>query len=518
MKTTVPSPTPTTSTENKRIARNSVTLYLRTAIILIVGLYTSRVVLEVLGIDDYGVFSVVGSLMTVFMFFTMALGSSFSRFFAFELGKADDKRLHEVFGATIAIICVIGLIIVVLTETVGLWVFCHLDIPPESRDAAWWVYQCSVATVLLSVVQTAYTSSLIAHEKMGAWAMLDIVTACLKLGVVFALKWIATDKLVLYGVLILAVSIIVTITGCVYTRVHCPEWRGRVRWDWPVIKSMLGFSSWSLYTTLCNTLRPAGINVVLNLAFGVAVNAAAGIGLNVMSNVQKFAYSAFLSFKPQIIKKYAAMAFDEMQRLMDNAFRIAFTLQLLVVIPLILEMPMALRVWLGEYPAYSVVFCRLLVVSLTLEIIVIVCEFGINATGRLKLFSLFNSTLFMLTVPLAWLSLKVDAYPPLVYVTQIIVVAACCLGDLLILKKLVPQLSIKRFCAIFLRVGVVAAVGVGVALAPWLTMEESWARLLAVVASSLAGVAAAAWFLLLPEDMRLKIKSKLPKCKVLSLQ
>lgn len=502
--------------ENKRIARNTVTLYLRTALILVVGLYTSRVVLEVLGIDDYGVFSVVGSLITVFMFFTMALSSSFSRFIAFELGKADSKRLQEIFGATVSIICVISLLILVITETLGLWVFYQLVIPPESREAAFWVYQCSVVTVILAVVQTAYTSSLIAHEKMGAWAMLDIVTACLKLGIVFALKWVDTDKLILYGVLLMAVQAVITACGCVYTRIHCPEWRGRVRWDWTVIKSMLGFSSWSLYTTLCNTLRPAGINVVLNLVFGVAVNAAAGVGLNVMSNVQKFAYSAFLSFKPQIIKKYAAMAFDEMQRLMENAFRLAFSLQLLVVIPLILEMPMVLRVWLGQYPAYSVPFCRLLVTSLTLEIVVIVCEFGINATGRLKWFSLFNSTLFMLTVPIAWMALKIQAWPPLAYITQLVVVTICCIGDLLILKKLVPQLSLAKFYAIFVRVALVAAVGVAVAIAPWLAMQEGWGRLITVVGCSLSGVAVSAWFLLFPDEVRQKIRSKLLKCKALN--
>lgn len=508
MSGSVTSPTPS-STENKRIARNSVTLYLRTAIILVVGLYTSRVVLEVLGIDDYGIYSVVGGLVMMFNFFTFALSSSMSRFLSFELGRQDIQRLRDIFGASVAIIGVIALIILLLAETGGLWIFYQLEIPPESREAAWWVFQFSVVTVILSVVQTAYTSSLIAHEKMGAWAMLDIVMACLKLGVVFALKWIDTDKLILYGMLIMAVTAIVTVSGCVYARIHCPEWRGRMSWNWPVIKSMLSFSSWSLYTTLCNTIRPQGINVVLNLVFGVAVNAAAGVGLNVMSNVQKFAYSAFLSFKPQIIKKYAAMAFDEMQRLMENAFRVAFALQLLVVIPLILEMPMVLRVWLGEYPDYSVAFCRLLVISLTVEIVVIVAEFGINATGRIKRFSLFNSTLFMLTVPLAWLALQVVKAPPVVYITQLTVVVICSIGDLLILKRLVPQLRLGGFCRIFCRVLLVAAIGTACAALPWATLEESWTRLLLVGACSLVGVGGSAWCVLLPEGVKHRILAKL---------
>ncbi len=496
--------------DNKRIMKNSMMLYVRTLFTLVIGLYTSRVVLEVLGIDDFGVYSIVGSLVVMFGFFTNSIASSFSRFLSFELGVSDSARLRSTFNAGMAIVLGLVAVIFVLAETVGLWAFGRLNLPDGSHTAAMWVYQFSVMTAVLSLLQTSFISTIIAHERMGAFAYVDIINYTLKLAAIFVLKFVDGNKLELYGLLVMLVMLSVLTGTAIYCRRNFAECRLSFKVEKKFVKPMLSFSGWSLFKTGCDTLRPAGINVLINLFFGVALNAAVAVALNVSSNMFKFVANVFMAFKPQIIKAYSVRAFDNMQSLMINAFRFSTAAQVLISVPLIIEMPYILKIWLGIYPEYAVVFCRLLVVSLLFDVLISIVEYGVNATGRLKHFSLVTGVMTLSPLVISYVGFKLGAAPSLAYVSQ----AACCMLclalDLGILKRLVPELQVLvmvKSSGLILGIGVVTAVVSYLVGLPF--AGSDFVRFVVVGATSTILGSAAIWKFVLPASAKQAILQKI---------
>ena len=496
--------------DNRRIMKNSMMLYLRTLLTMAIGLYNSRVVLQVLGFDDFGIYSVVGSVVVMFGFFTSSISSSISRFISFELAGGDRDRLKATFNAGMVIVLCLAAIIIVLAETLGLWLFSRLNLPEGSRTAAMWVYQLSVVTAIINLLQTSYISTIIAHERMGAFALIDIVNSSLKLGAVFLLELVMFNKLELYSFLIMCVMMLVTTGTAIYCRRNFAECRIDLRPDPAVIKPMLSFSGWSLFKTGCDTLRPTGVNVIINLFFGVALNAAVGVAMNVSSNTAKFIANVFVAFKPQIIKAYSLREFGNMQSLLTNALRMSLAMQLLLSVPLIIEMPYVLEIWLGEYPAYAVVFCRLLLVSMFFEVIIAIIEFGINATGHIRLFSIVNGLLTVSTVAVGWIAFRLGAAPEAVYIAQICASAACVVGAMLIEKALVPELSMTRLVWIYVRVAVVALAAYAVGMAVESAMSAGgFMRFIAVCGATTALGAAGIWTLILTPAAKQALRSKL---------
>lgn len=436
--------------DKKRVLKNSIKLYGRTIFTLLVGLYNSRVVLEVLGVDDFGVYSLVGSLVVMFSFFTSTVSSAMSRFFAFELASGDRERLRDTFGTAMLIVAIIALLIITLAESWGSWLVDRLNIPENTRPAAYIVYQFTIATVVLSIIQTCYVSAIIAREKMGIFAYIDIATSTLKLAAIFALKFVMADKLILYSVLVMLVTLSVTSFTIIYCRRNFDECRTWFVFRKPLFTALISYSGWNLYKTLCDTLRPTGVNVVVNLFFGVAVNAAVAIALNVSSNVAKFTANVFLAFKPQIVKSYAMGAFGEMNSMLHNALKFSLLALSVLIVTLIVEMPYVLTLWLGECPAYASLFCRLLCISMFFEVIITIIEFGINATGKIRTFSLLNGTLTISCVGFGALAYYLGAPPEAIYIIQIVLGMACVITDLTLLHRLVPAIptgSIYRLCA-----------------------------------------------------------------------
>lgn len=500
--------------DNRRIMKNSMMLYLRTFLTMAIGLYSSRVVLQVLGIDDFGIYGVVGSLVLMFGFFTSTMASAMSRFLSFEIGTGDKQKLGDTFAASLMLMIPLALVILLFLETGGLWIFSRINIPEQSRGAAMWVYQFSILTMLLNILQGCYLSAIIAHERMGVFAYLEIINATGKLAIIFLLEFVMVNKLILYGFLVMMVMLGVTITTMIYARRNFEECRRMPKANFGVIRPLLSFCGWSLYRTACDTFKPTGINVLVNLFFGVALNAAVSVAMNVNANLAKFISSVFLSFKPQIIKAYAMQAYANLQSLINNALRFSISLQAMVSIPLILEMPFVLKLWLGIYPPYAVAFCRLLTIALYFEVMITIVEYAVNATGKIRTFSITNGTLLLSTILFSWIVLELGASPEAVYYVQICVSITCLICDLTILKKLIPQIKIRRIVGILILITAIAGTVTAISyLAGQLVAEDGFARFCVVGATDVFVMGACVYAFVLPASGRLKIRRKLHLAK-----
>ena len=330
----------TQASSNRRIAKNTVALYLRMFLTMIVGFYTSRVVLNTLGVQDYGIYGVVGGVIAMMGFLNAAMAGATSRFLTFELGRGDSARLARTFSSALIIHMGIALVVMVLGETVGLWFLCNkLVIPPSRMEAAHWVYQLSIMSSMIGITQAPYDASIISHEKMNVYAYVEILNSLLKLAIVYLLVLGHFDKLKLYAVLTLAVSVTIMMIYRVYCLRHFKETRFHWVWDKAILKPMLSFSGWDLYGNACVTARQQGINFLINMFFGVTLNAASSIATTVNGMVQGLVFNVITAFRPQIIKRYAQKKIDEMQDLMEKAIEITIILFGILFVPCFFEMP-----------------------------------------------------------------------------------------------------------------------------------------------------------------------------------
>lgn len=382
---------------NKRIAKNAMMLYIRMLLTMAVSLYTSRVVLDVLGVEDYGTYSIVGAIVAMLGFLNNTMSGATSRFMAFEMGRGDEKRLADTFSSALIVHYGIAIIVFVIAETVGLWFLVNKLVIPEGRmTAAHWVYQMSIASAMLSITQVPYNATIIAHEKMDIYAYVEILSVVLNLLIVYLLTIGNFDKLILYAALVLMVGIIIRMTYRVYCLRHYPE--SRFRWvrDKSIMKPLLGFSGWNLYGNLGVMFQRHGTNFVINFFYGVTMNAALGIGLTVANAANQFASNVMTAFRPQIIKLYSQDEVDEMRRLTILAIKVIMFIYSMVAVPVFLETDNLLNIWLVEPPAYAAVICRIFLINIFFEVIRYIIIIDIHASGNVKLISLFAGTLFIL--------------------------------------------------------------------------------------------------------------------------
>ena len=296
-----------TSENSKRIAKNTLLLYIRMLFAIIVGLYTSRVVLQTLGVDDYGIYSVVGGIVAMLAFLNSAMTAASQRFISFELGTQNYQRLKEVFSTSINIHLAIAGIILVIAETIGLWFLnTHMNIATDRMTAANWVYQCSVLTFVMTVVSVPYNACIVAHERMKAFAYISIVEVVLKLVIVYLLLILSADKLISYAILVLGVSLVVRIIYGVYCKRNFEECTYHFSFNKKLFKEMFAFASWSIIGNLGFSLKDQGSNIVLNIFCGTAINAARGVALQVNGIISNFSNNFIMALNPQIIKHYAA--------------------------------------------------------------------------------------------------------------------------------------------------------------------------------------------------------------------
>ena len=392
---------------NRRIANNAVALTLRMILVTLVGLYTSRVVLNVLGDVDYGIWGVIGGVVAMGSFLNAAMAGATLRFITYTFGQGDQKKLSDTFSTSIMVHLGIAATVAVLAETAGLWfVNVKMNFPPDRMLAVNILYQLTIIAMVVIFTQMPYTSAIIAHEKLKFNAWVESVIALLKLGCVFLLLLIPSDRLILYGIFFTTLQLLQMGVCRIYCIRHFPECRTRFHVDRKILKDMVKFSVSNLYGRMGLIAQQQGIPILLNLFFGVIANTAGALAFNVFTATNSFTNSVSQAFQPQIIKQYAGGDIGAMERLMGRSVQFTTLVFAIVAVPLMVETPRVLWLWLGQVPEYSVTFIRLSLLMGLFMILEGVNNTAIHATGRVRNISLISGTLYLLSPVVAYCLMK----------------------------------------------------------------------------------------------------------------
>ena len=447
-------------TSNKTIAKNTLLLYVRMLFSMIVGLYTSRVVLQVLGVEDYGVYNVVGGVVGMLGFLNSTMSGATSRFLTFELGKGDVKLLSITFNSALVVHIAIALIVLLVAETAGLWFVHNKIVIPEGRmEAALWIYQFSILTALISIIQVPYNATIIAHEKMDVWAYVEIVQTLLKLVIVYLLLISCYDKLIVYCALTLAVSLLIALCYRYYCIRNFEETHFQLKIDESIVKEMLAFSGYNLFGNFGSIFNRQGLTIVINNFFGVVFNAACGVATTVANIIISFANNIITVFRPPITKAYACDDVDNVNDLLVMAIRLALYVLCLLAIPAMIEMTTLYSLWLVETPIGAVIFTRLIIVGFIFEIVRYIITIVVHATGKVKYVSIVNGILMTLNPVIVYVVFKLLHQVYLAFLCEIITQAVLSLIVIFIAKHYVSRLALREiFTSIFSILGMAAIV------------------------------------------------------------
>ena len=416
-----------TSQNNKRIAKNTVFLYFRMLFTMGVTLYTSRVILKVLGVDDFGIYSVVGGIVGMLSFLNGALSSSSSRFITFELGANNKENLKRVFSTTLTIHIVLALLIFLLAETIGLWfLYNKLIIDPSRMSAAVFAYQISILTAVVNITQVPYNASIIAHERMSIYAYMSIFEVLAKLVIIYLLNIGGYDKLKMYALLLFIVQLIITILYRAYCNKNFEECKFRLFWDKKIVKSIASFSSWSLFSNLSYVFITQGANIITNMFFLPAVVGARAISMQVANAATSFVSNFRTAVNPQIVKLYADGNDEAYKKLLLDSTKYSFFLMYIISMPILLETPKMLSIWLGEIPEYTIIFVRLAIVQGLFSVFDISFYSVFYAIGRIKENAIFSSIAGFVAFLLSYLLFKLGCSP--VSLSYVLVILYAILG------------------------------------------------------------------------------------------
>lgn len=391
-------------TSNKRIAKNTLLLYARMILLLSISLYTSRVVLATLGVSDYGVYNVVGGIVLILCFLNNSMAGATQRFLNIELGKKSEDGVVKVFRTAQYIHLIIAVIVFLLAETIGIWFLnTYMNIPSERMIAANYVFQFSICSFLVSIISVPYNATIIAHERMSAFAYISILEAVLKLAIVFLLMVVSFDKLIFYAALMAIVQIIVRFSYSGYCRRHFIECKKySLKYDKDLLHQMMGFSGWTIFGALGSISHTQGISIIINIFFGAAVNAAQSIANQVNMVVNQFVTNFMISLNPQIVKNYAAHDLEQMHSLVKRGSKMGFFLVAFFVVPLFLEAPTLLDIWLVEVPNYTVIFIRIIILTTLCNSFASPLATAQAATGKIRTYQIILTSLGWMHLPLAW--------------------------------------------------------------------------------------------------------------------
>ena len=402
-----------TSENNKKIAKNTLLLYARMLLLVLINLYTSRVILNILGVEDYGIYNVVGGIVVMFSFLSGSLSTASSRFITYDLGIGDVSIMKKTFGNIVAIHLLFSVIIFILGETIGLWfVMNKLQIPENRMTAALWVYQFSIFSFVLNVISVPYNATIIAHERMKAFAYISIIDAVLKLLIVYLLVVIPFDKLIVYAILFFCIQLFDRIIYGAYCLRNFEETKTKISFDKQLFKRIFSFSAWTMNGCLAVAGYTQGINILLNMYFGPTVNAARGIAVQVQAVVQNFCYNFQMALNPQLTKSYAQNNIEYMHQLLKVSSKFSFFLLYIISLPLMLEAPLVLKWWLGIVPEHTVSFLRLILCASMLVALSRPLVTAVHATGRIRKFQLIEGSMLLCIVPIAYILLRFWNIPP----------------------------------------------------------------------------------------------------------
>lgn len=435
----------TSLSNSNRIAKNTVFLYIRMLFLMVVSLYTSRVILANLGITDFGIYNVIGGLATMFVFFRSSLANVTQRYLSIELGKEDIKAARNIFCVHQSVYIVISLAVLVLGEVLGTWfIYNKLNIPPNRLNAAFWVFQFTLVSLCTTIISVVYEAVLIAREEMSIYAYVGVIEGCLKLVIAFAIAIIPYDKLITYSFLLVLVAIGIRVFYSFFCSRKYVESVYNWQWNKDQIKECSSMIGWNTIGTLVYTINEQGLNILLNLFFGPIVNAARGIAGQVSQTVNNFGANFYTSVRPQLVKSYASSDFNYLFKLFFSTSKLSVYLLWIIALPLCLSIDMVLRLWLKVVPEYTNIFTVLILVYSVINVLNTPIWALALAIGRLKKYILYGSAVFLMTFPIAYLFLKWGYPPQSVFVVGIIVRCLYIYTVLIVVKQEI-SISIRRY-------------------------------------------------------------------------
>lgn len=429
----------------KRIAKNTAFLYVRMAVLMLINLYVSRVVLNALGVEEFGVYNVVGGFVALFSILSGSLTAAISRFITFELGKGNDVRLKQVFSMSITVLLILVLLILFLSETVGLYFFeTKIVIPIGRESAAFWCYQFSVVAFVINLLSIPYNACIVAHERMSTFAYVGLFEGFGRLLIAWSLGVYAGDKLVFYALLLMLLSFVIRLIYGVYCKRNFSECVFRINKDTALFKEMFAFSSWNFIGAASGTLRDYGGSVLLNLFFGPSINAARGLAMQMNSAVSSFSSNFVTALNPQIIKAYAEDDKDYLFKLLFGGAKCALFPLLLVSLPIIFNVDFVLKIWLKNIPDYTPIFVVLSLVNIMCESISHPMVVAMLATGKIRNYQLVVGGFQMLNIPISYIWLRNNGNPISVFVVSIVISQLCLYSRLYMLRGMIG-LPVKTF-------------------------------------------------------------------------
>lgn len=430
---------------NKRIAKNTILLYIRMFVMMLVSLYTSRVILNALGVEDFGIYNIVGGVVVMMGVFNSSMSAATLRFITYELGRGNEIRLKQMFSITMSIYILYALAFLLVTEIVGLWLLnTHLTIPENKMVAANWVFQFSIFSAVASILYNPYNAVIIAHEKMDIYAYISLLEAFLKLGVAFLILLFKENRLLYYGFFLMLGSLLVTLSYIIYCVKHYKEASYTFYWDSERFKQVLSFSGWNMFGAIANLAKGQGLNVLLNIFFNPAVNASRGIAYQVNNVVTQFFNNFYTAVRPQIVKYYAQNDINDMLKLVFSSSRMLFFLMLLISLPILIETPYIIQVWLGQTPEYVIPFTRLIILITVIDGMSQPMMTMVQATGKIKCYQFAVGICLLMILPLSYILLRNGYSAVSVFYVSLFVSLFCFFLRLFIVRKLI-RFSMKQY-------------------------------------------------------------------------
>lgn len=501
------------SSANKRIAKNTLFLYGRMLFVLFVSVYTTRVVLNALGVEDYGVYNVVCGFVAMFGFLNTSLSNGIQRFYNYEYGKGGSTNVTRVFQTAILIQVVLAIIVAILVESIGIWYINNKMVIPEDRlFAANWVFQFSVISLLFLILQIPYSAAILAHEKMDYYAFVSILDAILKLLIVVALPYLSGDKLIIYGVLQVIVSIINFGLYFVYSKRHFRELIIKRIFHKDLFLSIFKFSGWNVFATFAWMTQGQGVNMVINLFFGTVVNAARGVSGQIQSAIQGFCENLVVAFRPQLVQSYAQGNLKRTERMMYSMSKVMFILFLLMSLPVCFEINYILKLWLGEaIPEYTAGFTILTLVSMFPRNFTMAFAQVVHATGKLAMFQITTAVIVLLTLPCTYLALALGCDAMSVYWVNLAMCIVLYIACIYALKVSFPIQVLDYARKVLLPCILMAVCTVAIVWIPYHYMESSFFRVVAVTLSTGFAILISSSLFVLDKDERNLLRSFIKK-------
>lgn len=498
------------ATNNKRIAQNTILLYFRMLFMMVVSLYTSRVILSILGVEDFGIYNLVGGIVGLFSFLNGSMSTATQRYLTFEIGMDNIQNLRKVFSLCITIHFIIALIIFILAETIGLWLLTtQMNIPPERVDAAMWVYQLSIFTCIILIMSVPYNADIIAHEKMGTFAYISIFEVTTKLLIVYLLNYINYDKLKVYAILMFCIQCIIRVIYGIYCKRHFIETQYKFIWDSKLIKEMFGFAGWNMFGIIASIGITQGINILLNMFFSPIVNAARGIAVQVQNAITGFSANFQLALSPQITKSYAQHEIKQMHKLIFASSKYSFLLLYFLSLPLLIETCQVLQWWLKEVPDHTINFVRIMLCISMVNVMADSFMVASQATGKIRTYQILVGGALLFIVPTAYIALKLGYPPESVFFTHLLYAILAQIIRVYLVRKLVHFSIFNYIKNVVIRIIAVALLSLILPLFCYFSMNISFIRFLIVGITAVLSVIISTYFIGLEKTERNFIKTQI---------